>query len=370
MWDGTFTREDCNKINQRVLGSKVHLPKVDVDADISYACWKNSERVSIHASTFQKHIAGFPLVDSDENPPEHTVVIEADIRHAPKRKPKQKKNKDDEGPLPAKVTPELRNKIYARCGDSDMKDQHKQVDPALKLYVGCHCMIIDNDDISKGRANGTLCRVVGVKRKTDQPLRWKNYDGKKVYTTNVSDVEYVEFEHFPKKIEQKSLESEITLLQEEIKQDPSNSEKMKKLESLQNQLKKMIASRRFKLTAKKYYCTFYKSDIDPPEERQKRKNESRRNEKKQKLVMMQIPVNLNDATTAHKLQGVTKKYLIVHNWTYTHGWVYTVLSRVRTRDGLFLNKPLVYKEDSFKLPPSLARFQWRMSKKIPDNAKN
>ena len=152
-----------------------------------------------------------------------------------------------------------------------MKDQHKQVDPALKLYVGCHCMIIDNDDISKGRANGTLCRVVGVKRKTDQPLRWKNYDGKKVYATNVSDVEYVEFEHFPKKIEQKSLESEITLLQEEIKQDPSNFDKMKKLESLQNQLKKMIASRRFKLTAKKYYCTFYKSDIDPPDKRPKRK---------------------------------------------------------------------------------------------------
>ncbi len=53
---------------------------------------------------------------------------------------------------------------------------------------------------------------------------------------------------FLKKIEQKSLESEITLLQEEIKQDPLNFERMKKLKSLQNQLKKMIASRRFKLT--------------------------------------------------------------------------------------------------------------------------
>ena len=91
-----------------------------------------------------------------------------------------------------------------------------------------------------------------------------------------------------------------------MKQDPLNFEKMKKLESLQIQLKKMIASRRFKLTAKKYYCTFYKSDIDTPDERPKKKNESRKNEKKQKLVMMQIPVNLNDATTAHKLQGVTK----------------------------------------------------------------
>ena len=53
------------------------------------------------------------------------------------------------------MTTELRNKIYAMCGDSDMKDQQKNIDPALKLYVGAHCMIIDNDDISKGRANRT-----------------------------------------------------------------------------------------------------------------------------------------------------------------------------------------------------------------------
>ncbi len=92
----------------------------------------------------------------------------------------------------------------------------------------------------------------------------------------------------------------------------------------------MIASRRFKLTAKKYYCTFYRSYIDPPDKGLRRKNESRKMRKKQKMVMMQIPVNLNDATTAQKLQSSTKKYLIVHNWTYTHGWMYTVLSRVRT----------------------------------------
>ena len=69
-------------------------------------------------------------------------------------------------------------------------------------------------------------------------LKWKNMMGKKVYNTNVSNVEYVEFEHFPKKVEQKSLESDITLFQEEIKQDPSNFEKMKKLENFQKLLKK------------------------------------------------------------------------------------------------------------------------------------
>ena len=67
--------------------------------------------------------------------------------------------------MPARITPELRNKIYDQCGYSDMKDQHKQGDPVLKLYVGAHCMIDDNKDISKGRVDGTLCRVIGIKRK-------------------------------------------------------------------------------------------------------------------------------------------------------------------------------------------------------------
>ena len=59
-------------------------------------------------------------------------------------------------------------------------------------------MIIDYDDLAKGRANGRLCRVVGVKRNCNTPLQWKNYDNKKVYTANVNEIEYVEFERFPK----------------------------------------------------------------------------------------------------------------------------------------------------------------------------
>ena len=62
-----------------------------------------------------------------------------------------------------------------------------------------------------------------------EKLRWE-----KSVHTNVSDVEYVEFKHFPKKIEQKSLECEMMVLQDEIKQDPLNSEKIKQLESIKN----------------------------------------------------------------------------------------------------------------------------------------
>jgi hypothetical protein len=37
-----------------------------------------------------------------------------------------------------------------------------------------------------------------IKKKTNAPLKWKNYNGRKVYTFNINDVEHLEFEHFPK----------------------------------------------------------------------------------------------------------------------------------------------------------------------------
>ena len=171
-------------------------------------------------------------------------------------------------------------------------------------------MINDNEDISKGRANGTLCRVIGIKRKTNQTLEWENYDGKKVYTTNVSEIEYVEFEHFPKRFEQTFLEEKVSTLEKQIRHDPFNIEQSNELKKVQNELKKFIASRRFKLTPKRYYCTFYRSDIDPPDNGLSGKKESKKHERKQKIVTLQIPVNLNDATTVHKLQGVTKNTLL------------------------------------------------------------
>ena len=48
MWEGKFTQEDCNAINERSIGTKLQLPVIEKDDDISYACCKNCERVSIH----------------------------------------------------------------------------------------------------------------------------------------------------------------------------------------------------------------------------------------------------------------------------------------------------------------------------------
>ncbi len=45
-----------------------------------YACPTNKEHNSIQASIFKKHIqAKHPSINSNENPLDHTIIIEADI---------------------------------------------------------------------------------------------------------------------------------------------------------------------------------------------------------------------------------------------------------------------------------------------------
>jgi hypothetical protein len=62
--------------------------------------------------------------------------------------------------------------------------------------------------------------------------------------------------------------------------------------------------------------------------------------------MNQIPANSNDATTGHKLQGMSKNIIIVSSWPTAglskvfKNWEYDVLSRVRTLLGLYLIEPI------------------------------
>ena len=58
--------------------------------------------------------------------------------------------------------------------------------------------------------------------------------------------------------------------------------------------------------------------------------------------MKQIPANKNDATTGHKLQGISKDVIIITSWptgglvAMFKNWEYVVLSRVQTLSGLYL----------------------------------
>jgi hypothetical protein len=97
----------------------------------------------------------------------------------------------------------------------------------------------------------TLCRVLGVQLKENvQSNKWKNYYGKKLWTVNAADVEWVECKHVNKTSLVAQLESQINELKHQLDFLPNDHQSKKqtiksKLDDLNNKLAKEIINRRF-----------------------------------------------------------------------------------------------------------------------------
>ena len=324
-----------------------------MQGDACYACPTNKERNAIQAAIFQKHIqATHPNVTCDEMPPEHTLIIEGNITSSISHTTRQR------------IDRHLRHCIITSCGDANVMMGSKHIDPALCIYIGAYLICIDNKHLTAKvpRGNGTLCRVLGVKLKDNaQSYKWKNYYGKKVWTVNAADVEWVECEHVNKSNVMTQLESQIKELKNELDLPPKNhksdSKAIKsKIDELNKKLAKEINGRIFKLEPEQF----------TPEVTVKHYHASSK-----KIVfrckMMQIPANSNDATTGHKLQGMSKDAMIVSSWptgslaAMFKNWEYVVLSRVRTLSGLYLVKPIDM-DKSFQPSPQLASYMDKIRK--------
>jgi len=87
----------------------------------------------------------------------------------------------------------------------------------------------------------------------------------------------------------------------------------------------------------------------------------------EKQVNMRVnvfPLLVNHATTGHKLQGKTKKRLLVSSWSYQRNWPYVAISCVKTHDGLFLREPLDPTKD-YSFDSRLERMMKKMRTKAP-----
>ena len=118
------------------------------------------------------------------------------------------------------------------------------------------------------------------------------------------------------------------------------SESTAEITNIKSKLDQALKSRRFKLSPKSFGSCLV--NIAP--------NDFVSETQTMKCRVTQIPVNSSDAITGHKLQGLTKDQLIVYSWNRCTSWIYVVISRVRTLEGLFLLKGLRLKDIK---PPSM-----------------
>ena len=164
---GSHTSEDIDTINSRLVGESTGIDPPEGN-DVFRVVPTNRERVSILCLGFKKHLqATHPSIDAEDLPPDHTVIIEAAFT----------KNKRD-------LSSALTDFITTSLGDNDIKvtapwnSKDAKIDPALRLFVGAMLMINSNEDLSDNRANGTVCKCVGIRLKPGARRQIKNWDGK------------------------------------------------------------------------------------------------------------------------------------------------------------------------------------------------
>jgi hypothetical protein len=288
------------KINTRVVGPKLSLPSLERlnGADITYACATNTDRDLICDNIFanilkQRH----PKEDEDFNIPQETIIIKGNFLNL---------NTDE----PKSAT--YHKMVQSKCGDDNMQCGNGQniirVDACLNLFKGGPIMVSTNDNKNLGAVKGTMAKSMGVKLKKDKSMKMEVWNGYKEYTVEASDVEFILCEHTKK-----------------TKNEPSQTFKLPP--------KIFHVTVKFPLGSSNKFLNLEKSRI------------------------LMFPVNNDSATTGHKLQGTTKKFLIVSSINYsTANWIYVVLSRVTSLDGLFLMQPL--KPNFNPKPTKLLHEEW------------
>ena len=270
-----------------------------------------------------------------EDPPDHTIIIEANIRASDKEKSVSLDNF-------------WRHRILTSCGDDRVTRGNSHVDPALCMYYGAKFIcVMDNSGLRERvpRGNGTMCRFRSIKLKPGATsIRIKYFHGRKVTTVNAKDVQYMECEVIDNSSHIKQLARRIKELSMESRPDK------RKIRKLHQQMEREQKSKVFHLepitTTTNVKCSVNKET--PP--------------LTFKTKMTQFPINLADAVTGHKLQGRTLDKIIITGWGHSFkNWEYTVLSRVKTRAGLFLLEELDL-DKSYGASEQFIRFIERLKK--------
>ena len=198
------------------------------------------------------------------------------------------------------------------------------------------------------RGNGTVVKLVSVKIKPGATSHvWCEFYGRKVWTVNIRDVQYLTVELSDDSDDIKSLKKEI----DHLKQNPANSNTSNsEIQKLERLLQLKTQQRQFRIPPEQHEV---KVTVTP----------TRFCDLKEtfKCHMTLFPVNINTSSTGHKLQGRSKDILIITSWPKFknnicfRNWEYVVLSRVRTLAGLYLFQPIDM-EQSFKPTDELVQF--------------
>ena len=262
----------------------------ELPKNIKYATYSNADRDMINANLFDKAV---------DDGADSLVIFASDIKLKPWSSSDYKPVSDH-------------RIVWNQVSESGARITGTQrMDPVLKVYRGMKVMLTQNIDVPNGIANGTEAFVTKVVLKPGEKMgrtlmEASQGNDRQVNSVLAKQVSYIELKH----------------------RNPNVPNPFFRLEP-----------RVFSFYAN---VTHAGTDI-----------------KMLRMKATQLPVVVNDATTGHKLQGVTCDSIYVHAWlrSSTRGtnnnWNYVVLSRVKTRKGIYSRVPLPCDVQMYRVPREL-----------------
>ena len=297
----TPTQQDLDAINACVIGNR------NIPSDASYCVYSNCDRSAINTGIFsnllQYHSKPFPLL------PDNILVVRgSDMQRVLKNGTR------------VDLQPEDIHYIFEHCGDHQVSTSGRGnkghfVDPLLKLYLHIPLMFTSNDDVPNGHANGTRVLLLSVVLKPLTSLDSISIDDHQCHSVEANSIEYI-----------------VCCLD-------GNPDKLFHVHPKSTTV-------RVKAPLPNHFGATSATTINF------------------KIVMTQLPLLVNNATTGHKLQGQTKRNLVISVWSKKRNWNYVALSRVTTRAGLFLVSPLPHDVD-FSISPDLTQMLHSLKQKRP-----
>ena len=301
-----YTHHDIDAINECTLAARKKRGE-DIPSDVAYCVYANRDRSAINAAMFSKALQ--TKTSTSCSVPEDFIVIRAS----------DMARKHKSGKCTPLTPPDARF-IYEHCSDSRVRSKKTRgkghfVAPLLKLHKHQPLMLVSNDDVANGHANGTRVILQSTVLKPTATVTFDKIDGNSCRSVEAADVDH--------------------LLCHSV--DDVN--------------------KTFKISARTMTCMVnapLPACFGAPSSANVQLT----------VQLRQFPIILNYATTGHKLQGQTKESLVISIWSKTKNWNYVALSRVKTREGLFLVNSLPYTTD-FAIPAQLRAMMEILKTKTP-----
>lgn len=274
--------EEARRIfNSRVVGSKdLDGNKVEMP-DIrktKVATYTNRLKEVFNEAVFMEHLKKNHSTNENDDIPNFTVIIKGNPSHSHNGK---------------QFTAQQRFTFFSKCSEADTVfkgNPNKRISPLLKLFQMCSVMGIDNTDVGGGVANGTTALFRHIKLKPNRERHKIKYNGYWVWAVNAEDIEYMQLEW----TKDSAFQGTFTI-------NPVSTE--------------CISTINVEEFGRKVKIPWH-------------------------TKILQFRLTSNQATTGHKLQGKSVDHLVVGQWCKVKNWIYVVLSRVRTLEGLYLLKKL------------------------------